>query len=315
MNRRDFLTQIIFSEGRRLLPHQVEQAIFAVECKHSLNASETGSGKFLVALATRRLIEHETGRAVACLFTSPKSALGQFEKEFADNGYKPFALRRGSDAIPADVDTTLVANSTMLVTHREQLRRWRPQLVVLDEAHAFKTADRGAHQGGLRRQPRRGRRDHRRRAVRPGDERHVGAGAQRRTISALARAGADRAPRRARPDHAPACVREHLLHIRRPPRRRRPRSAGDRRIAQLGLAARAHRPLRRPRHPARDRPDAAAGAARACADRPRGRETRRAGCDRRHRGRAKSAPPSRPWRRRSATASCRRRTSNARRRG
>jgi hypothetical protein len=140
MNRRDFLTQIIFSEGRRLLPHQVVQAIFAVECKHSLNASETGTGKFLVALATRRLIEHETGRPVACLYTSPKSALGQFEKEFADNGYKPFALRRGSDAIPADADTTLVANSTMLVTHREQLRRWSPQLIVLDEAHAFKTA-------------------------------------------------------------------------------------------------------------------------------------------------------------------------------
>jgi hypothetical protein len=130
----------VFSEDRRLLPHQVEQAVFAVERKRSLNASETGSGKFLVALATRRLIERETGRAVACLFTSPKSALGQFEKEFADHGYKPFVLRRGADVIPADVDTVLVANSTMLVAHRDQLRRWRPQLIVLDEAQAFKTA-------------------------------------------------------------------------------------------------------------------------------------------------------------------------------
>ena len=138
--RRDFLKQVVFSEGRRLLPHQIDQAIFAVERKRSLNASETGSGKFLVALATRRLIEHEAGRAVACLFTSPKSALGQFEKEFADHGYKPFVLRRGGDVIPADADTVLVANSTMLVAHRDQLRRWRPQLVVLDEAQALKTA-------------------------------------------------------------------------------------------------------------------------------------------------------------------------------
>jgi SNF2 family DNA or RNA helicase len=138
--RRDFLKQVVFSEGRRLLPHQIDQAIFAVERKRSLNASETGSGKFLVALATRRLIEHEAGRAVACLFTSPKSALGQFEKEFADHGYKPFVLRHGGDVIPVDVDTVLVANSTMLVTHRDQLRRWRPQLIVLDEAQALKTA-------------------------------------------------------------------------------------------------------------------------------------------------------------------------------
>jgi hypothetical protein len=140
MDPRNFLRQTVFSENRRLLPHQIEQAIFAIERKHSLNASETGSGKFLVALATRRLIEHAADRAVACLYTSPKSALGQFEKEFADHGYKTFALRRGGDAIPADVDTTLVANSTMLVAHREQLRRWRPQLIVLDEAQAFKTA-------------------------------------------------------------------------------------------------------------------------------------------------------------------------------
>src|SRR5262249_60030898 len=34
----------------------------------------------------------------------------------------------------------VVANSTMLVTHREQLRSWHPHLVVLDEAVAFKTA-------------------------------------------------------------------------------------------------------------------------------------------------------------------------------
>ena len=140
MNRRNFLEQLVFSENRRLLPHQVEQALFAVERKRSLNASETGSGKFLVALATRRLIEHEAGRAVACLYASPKSALGQFEKEFADHGYRPFVLRHGGDLIPADVDTTLAANSTTLVTHRDQLRRWRPQLVVLDEAQAFKTA-------------------------------------------------------------------------------------------------------------------------------------------------------------------------------
>jgi hypothetical protein len=44
MNRQDFLTQTIFSGNRRLLPHQIEQAVFAVECKRSLNASETGTG-------------------------------------------------------------------------------------------------------------------------------------------------------------------------------------------------------------------------------------------------------------------------------
>ena len=57
--RQDFLTQTIFSGERRLLPHQVKQTIFAVERKRSLNASETGTGKFLVALAMRRLVEHE----------------------------------------------------------------------------------------------------------------------------------------------------------------------------------------------------------------------------------------------------------------
>src|SRR5262249_14701352 len=82
MNRQHVLTQAVFSGDRRLLPHQIAQAIFAVERKHSLNASETGTGKFLVALATRRLVEHKAGHAVNCLYTCPKSALGQFEQEF-----------------------------------------------------------------------------------------------------------------------------------------------------------------------------------------------------------------------------------------
>jgi SNF2 family DNA or RNA helicase len=139
-DHKDFLVQTIFSEGRVLLPHQVEQAVFAVEHERSLNASETGTGKFLVALAMRRLVEHKAGHKVQCLYTCPKSALGASEKEFVDHGYKTFVLRRGNDVIPADVDTILVANSTMLVTHCDQLRSWRPTLVVLDEAAAFKTA-------------------------------------------------------------------------------------------------------------------------------------------------------------------------------
>jgi hypothetical protein len=138
-DRRGFLAQLVFSEGRRLLPHQVDQAVFAVENQRSINASQTGTGKFLVALAARLLVEHESG-AIRCLYTCPKSALGQFEKEFADHSYKTFVLRAGTDVIPGSVDTVLVANSTMLVTHREQLRGWQPALVVLDEAAAFKTA-------------------------------------------------------------------------------------------------------------------------------------------------------------------------------
>src|SRR5262245_5903720 len=140
MSRRDFLIQTMFSGGRRLLPQQVEQAIFAVEREHSLNASETGTKKFLVALAMRHLIEHEGGTIIRCIYTSPKSALGQFEQEFIDHGYRTFVLRHGNDVIPTDVNTVLVANSTMLVTHRDQLRSWCPLLVVLDEAVAFKTA-------------------------------------------------------------------------------------------------------------------------------------------------------------------------------
>lgn len=140
MDRQGFLTQAAFSGGRLLLPHQVTQAVFAVERKHSLNASETGTGKFLVALGARLLVEHEAGNLVKCLYTCPKSALGQFEKEFVDHGYKTFVLRHGNDVIPADVDTVLVANSAMVVTHRDQLRSWCPLLVVLDEAVAYKTA-------------------------------------------------------------------------------------------------------------------------------------------------------------------------------
>src|SRR6516165_2007899 len=138
--RRAFLMQTTFSKDRQLLPHQIEQTIFAIEREHSLNASETGTGKFLVAMATRRLIEYETGRIVRCLYTCPKTALGQFEQEFIDHGYRTFVLRHGNDVIPVDVDTVLTANSTMIVTHREQLRSWCPLLAVLDEAAAFKTA-------------------------------------------------------------------------------------------------------------------------------------------------------------------------------
>ena len=79
MNRRAFLAQTVFSGDRRLLQHQVEQAVFAVEREHSINASETGTGKFLVAVAMRRLLEHEAGRIEQCLYTCPKTALGQFE--------------------------------------------------------------------------------------------------------------------------------------------------------------------------------------------------------------------------------------------
>ena len=139
-SRRDFLAKVIFSEDRKLLPHQIEQVIFAVERKRSLNASETGTGKSLVAMSMRRLIEHEGGRVVKCLYTCPKTALGQFEKEFIDQGYRTSVLRHGTDVIPADVNTVLIANSTMIVTHRDQLRGWCPWLAVLDEAVAFKTA-------------------------------------------------------------------------------------------------------------------------------------------------------------------------------
>src|SRR6476660_4267456 len=134
MNRQDFLMQAVFSGDRRLLPHQVKQAIFAVERKRSLNASETGTGKFYVALAMRRLVEHEAGHTIKCLYTCPKTALGQFEQKFIDHGYRTFVLRHGNDVVPADVDTVLVANSTMVGTHRAQLRSWSPSLVVLDEA-------------------------------------------------------------------------------------------------------------------------------------------------------------------------------------
>src|SRR6476469_3748205 len=79
--RIDFLKQVVFSGDRRLLPHQIEQAVFAFEHRHSINSSATGTGKFLVALAMRRLVEHEAGHTVKCLYTSPKSALGQFEQE------------------------------------------------------------------------------------------------------------------------------------------------------------------------------------------------------------------------------------------
>jgi SNF2 family DNA or RNA helicase len=138
--RQEFLTQAVFSGDRRLLPHQIEQAVFAVERKRSLNASETGTGKFLVALAMRRLVEHEAGHIVKCLYTCPKSALGQFEQEFVDHRYRTFVLRHGNDVIPAGVDTVLVANSTMVVTHRDQLRSWHPVVVTIDEASAFKNA-------------------------------------------------------------------------------------------------------------------------------------------------------------------------------
>src|SRR5262245_42396169 len=126
MDRQDFLTRARFSGDRRLLPHQITQAIFAVERARSLNASETGTRKFLVALATRLLIEHKAGHKVTCLYTSPKTALGPFEQEFIDHGYRTFVLRHGGAVIPTDVDTVLVANSAMLVTHRDQLRSWRP---------------------------------------------------------------------------------------------------------------------------------------------------------------------------------------------
>src|SRR5262249_19156791 len=102
MTRQEFLTLTMFSRGRRLLPHQVAQAVFAVERERSLNSSETGSGKFLVALAARRLIEHEAGAIARCVYTSPKSALGQVEKELHEHNYNTRTLRRGIDVIPPD---------------------------------------------------------------------------------------------------------------------------------------------------------------------------------------------------------------------
>ena len=98
MDRRDFLTQAVFHGERRLLPHQVEQAIFAVEQKRSLNASETGTGKFLVAMAMRRLIEHEAGHVVRCLYTCPKSALGTIRAGVHSiTAIGTFVLRHGND--------------------------------------------------------------------------------------------------------------------------------------------------------------------------------------------------------------------------
>ena len=76
MNRRAFLAQTVFSGDRRLLPHQVEQAVFAVERERSINASETGTGKFLVAMAMRRLLEHEAGHIVTMSLYVPEDRAG-----------------------------------------------------------------------------------------------------------------------------------------------------------------------------------------------------------------------------------------------
>src|SRR5215472_14208479 len=97
MSRQDFLARIVFSGDRRLLPHQIKQTVFAVELKRSLNASETGSGKFLIALATRLLIEHEAGHKVPRSSTSPQSAMRQLEQEFTHQDCRPLVLRHGND--------------------------------------------------------------------------------------------------------------------------------------------------------------------------------------------------------------------------
>jgi SNF2 family DNA or RNA helicase len=94
----------------------------------------------LTALAVRRVIEREADRIVRTLYTCPKSALGPFETEFTSNGYRVCVLRHGTDNIPADADTVLVANSAMLCVHCDRLRDWLPVFVVLDEAAAFKNA-------------------------------------------------------------------------------------------------------------------------------------------------------------------------------
>ena len=92
-------------------------------------------------MALRALVERDhDGVIQRCLYTCPRTALRQFAEEFADNGYTCFILRHGKDVIPEGVDTVLVANSTMVTVHRDQLRKWRPELVVIDEAHAQKTA-------------------------------------------------------------------------------------------------------------------------------------------------------------------------------
>jgi hypothetical protein len=88
----------------------------------------------------RLLVKREAGYVVRQLYTCPRSSLGPSEQEFIDHGYRTFVLRHGTDVIPAGADTVLIANSVMVVVHRDQLRNWGPHLVVLDEGHAYKTA-------------------------------------------------------------------------------------------------------------------------------------------------------------------------------
>ena len=220
-------------------------------------------------------------------------------------------LRHGNDAIPADADTALIANSTLLIVHRDQLRDWRPAFITLDEASAFKSATAQRTKAVYGRRSRRRRRHRRSRRIRAGNVRHLRTERQLRALSAPQGARPGGAPRRSRENHAPTCLREDLFRLQFAPRCRRPYRPGYHRLTKHRAAARATSPLHVARTTLRrSRRHCRKSSARWCRS-PARTAARRTRSNRRHRGRT-GQDRRRAWRQPFATVSCRSRTSNAR---
>ncbi|MBM3318649.1 MAG: DEAD/DEAH box helicase, partial [Candidatus Eisenbacteria bacterium] len=125
----------------RLYPYQREGALFAARAGRCLIADDMGLGKTLQALAAAEILAR-LGAVERVLIVSPTSLKHQWKKEIERFTDRPALVVEG---LLAERTRRYAADAFYKITnydvvHRdlEQIDRWRPDLVILDEAQRIK---------------------------------------------------------------------------------------------------------------------------------------------------------------------------------
>jgi len=124
-----------------LYPYQCEGALFAAKAGRCLVADDMGLGKTIEAIAAAEILARTVGLE-RVLIISPTSLKHQWRREIEKFADRPAAVVEGLLASRAQLYAAesfyKITNYDVVHRDLEMIRRWEPELVILDEAQRIK---------------------------------------------------------------------------------------------------------------------------------------------------------------------------------
>ncbi|MGQ9592168.1 MAG: DEAD/DEAH box helicase, partial [Planctomycetota bacterium] len=124
-----------------LYPYQRHGALFSARAGRALNADDMGLGKTVQALATAEILARAAG-VERVLVVAPTSLKHQWKREIERFTDRPALVVEGHgparEALYAAEAFYKITNYDVVHRDLEAIRRWQPELVILDEAQRIK---------------------------------------------------------------------------------------------------------------------------------------------------------------------------------